>query len=374
VWRRLRVTVAAALALAGCLGVLALLAAGGNDESGSPSSPTAGSPFFGIVAEDAFGRGLDYRERQLGRIAATGVGLVRQSVDWARVERSPGYYHFGFYDRWVADLARHGLRWLPILFNPPPFRSAAPAEGRLRGTYPPHRAADLGAFAAALAHRYGPGGSFWEQHPRLPRLPVRAWQVWNEPNLTVYWPPRPDPAAYVRLLRASGRAIKRVDPKAEIVTAGMPQSRLGVPFRTFLRRMYRAGAAGSFDTLAVHAFARNSRGVVGAVEAARRVETSHGADTPVWITELGWATGGPPSAFRVSERRQAVLIRRTLAELARRRRDLRLRGVVYFNWRDSRPFAGGQDFFGLHTGLLRIDGSAKPGLAAYARDARAARR
>jgi hypothetical protein len=203
---------------------------------------------------------------------------------------------------------------------------------------------------------------------------VRAWQVWNEPNLPVYWPPRPDPAAYVRLLRASGRAIQRVDPEAEIVTAGMPQSRLGVPFRTFLSRMYRAGAAGSFDTLAVHGFARDSRGVLNAVEAARRVEASHGADTPVWITELGWATGGPPSAFRVSERRQAVLIRRTLAELARRRRELRLRGVVYFNWRDSRPFAGGREFFGLHTGLLRIDGSAKPALAAYARDARAARR
>ena len=51
-------------------------------------------------------------------------------------------------------------------------------------------------------------------------------------------------------------------------------------------------------TRVVHGFARDSRGVLGAVEAARRVEASHGADTPVWITELGWATGGPSARRR----------------------------------------------------------------------------
>ena len=220
-----------------------------------PAGVPAGSPFFGIVAEDAFGRGLDWAPAAADR--GGGVGLVRQSVDWARVERSPGRYYLASYDRWIADLARRRLRWLPILFNRA-LRSAAPLRGTAARTYPPRRYTDLGAFGAVLARRYGPGGSFWERHPRLPRLPVRAWQVWNEPNLPVYWPPR------TRRLRSPaagrGQAIKRVDPEAEIVTAGMPQSRLGVPFRTFLERMYRAGAAGSFDTLAVHGFARDSRG------------------------------------------------------------------------------------------------------------------
>jgi hypothetical protein len=67
----------------------------------------------------------------------------------------------------------------------------------------------------------------------------------------------------------------------------------------------------------------------------------------------------------VSERRQAALLERTLLALARRREELRLRGVVYFNWRDSTPYAGGRDFFGLHTGLLRLGGSAKPALTSY---------
>ena len=44
---------------------------------------------------------------------------------------------------------------------------------------------------------------------------------------------------------------------------------------------------------------------------------------------------------------------------------LRIRGIVYFAWRDAPPYAGGTDFWGLHTGLLAQDGSGKPALSAY---------
>ena len=56
--------------------------------------------------------------------------VARQTFDWARIERAPGRYDLSFYDRYVAALARRHLRLLPILFNPPPFRSSAPPEAR----------------------------------------------------------------------------------------------------------------------------------------------------------------------------------------------------------------------------------------------------
>jgi hypothetical protein len=367
VWQRYRGLIAGAAALAACLVVLAVLYGGGDEEE--PRAPRAGAPpgFLGVVAEDAFGMPGAYRSRTLDRVRAAGAGLVRQTFDWTLIERFRGRYDFSFYDRFVAALAERKLQLLPILFNAPPIYSSAPTRGRRRGTYPPRRFADLGAFGAALARRYGPGGSFWRSHPQLPRLPVRSWQVWNEPNVPVYWPAGPDPAAYVRLLRATGRAIKRVDPGAEIVTAGLAESELGVPLRSYLEGMYEAGAAGTFDVLALNPFARDTRGVLAVVRAARGVSATHGDATPVWITEFGWATGGPPSAFRVGEDEQADLVEETLVELASRRRELRLRGVIYFNWRDSLPFEGGRDFFGLHTGLLRRGGSAKPALDSYRR-------
>jgi len=370
VWQRFRGPLAGALALAACLAVLALLSTGRDEHRAG--EPRGGPPpeFLGMVAEDAFGNPGAYRRRSLDRLRAAGVALVRQTFDWAAIERSPGRYDFSYYDRFVAALARRKLRLLPILFNPPRFRSSAPSHGRRPGTYPPRRPADLGAFGAALVRRYGPSGSFWRSRPRLPRVSVRSWQVWNEPNLPVYWPPGPDAAAYVRLLRATGRAIKRVDPAAQILTAGLTESRLGVPLGTYLERMYEAGAAGTFDVLALNPFAPDARAVLALVRAARRVGALHSEAPAVWITELGWATGGPPSAFRVGESEQAELIEGTLSALVRRRHELRLRGVVYFNWRDSFPYRGGSDFFGLHTGLLRRGGTAKPALDSYRRVAR----
>jgi len=223
----------------------------------------------------------------------------------------------------------------------------------------------MGEFGALLARRYGPGGSFWREHPQLPRLPVRSWQVWNEPNLPVYWPSGPDAAEYVALLRATGRGIRRVDPGAEIVTAGLPDSRLGVPLRDYVAAMYAAGGSGAFDALAVNPYGLDARGVLDTVRAVRAVAAENGDNPAVWVTELGWATGGPPSDFQVSEARQAELLEETVLALARRQDELRVRGVVYFNWRDSTPYAGGRDFFGLHTGLLRLDGHAKPALSSY---------
>ena len=360
--REARGPLAAVLALAACLAVLAALSGGSGGEPQKPARPDRA--FLGLVAEDAFGKPGAYRRENLDRLGSTGAGLVRQTFDWARIERSPGRYDLAFYDDYVGALARRRLRLLPILFNAPRFRSSAPADPR-HGTYPPRSPAEMGEFGAVLARRYGPGGSFWREHHELPPLPVRSWQVWNEPNLPVYWPSGPDATQYVALLRATARGIRRVDPGAEIVTAGLPDSTLGVPLDRYLTDMYAAGGAGAFDVIAVNPYGEDARGVLDTVRAVRAVASRNGDNPAVWITELGWATGGPQSAFRVSEAGQAALLERTLLALARRRDELRIRGVVYFNWRDSTPYAGGVDFFGLHTGLLRLDGRAKPAFRAY---------
>jgi len=227
----------------------------------------------------------------------------------------------------------------------------------------------MAKFAAVVARRYGPGGSFWSERPHLPRVPIRSWQIWNEPNLPVYWASGPDPAAYTRLLRTVGQAIKRVDPHAEIVSAGLPESDLGTPFEEFVAGMERANAASAYDVLAVHAFAADADGAIEAVATARKLLDDNDDDAPIWVTEIGWASGGPRSPFTVGERGQAGRVRALLAGLASRRRELGVRGVVYYDWRDARPYPGGKDFFGLHTGLLTIDGRAKPALAAFRRAA-----
>jgi hypothetical protein len=361
---RATVLLATTVVLAG-----ALLQACGDSEQPTPRTPARPpADFVGVVSEDLFASSRA-RRRKLERQRRAGVRLIRQTFHWNQIETRPGRFDFRIYDDYMADVARHRMHVLPILFSPPEFRSSAPRTGRRRGTYPPRNAAAMATFAAVLTRRYGPGGSFWREHPHLPRVAIGSWQIWNEPNLPVYWASGPDPAAYTQLLRTVSQAIKRVDPHAEIVSAGLPESDLGMPFAEFVEGMEKANAASAYDVLAVHAFAADAGGAIDAVAAARRLLDDNDDDAPIWVTEIGWASGGPRSPFTVGERGQAGRVRALLAGLAARRRELGVRGVVYYDWRDARPYPGGKDFFGLHTGLLTIDGRAKPALAAFRRAA-----
>jgi hypothetical protein len=300
---------------------------------------------------------------------SAGVRVIRQAFHWDRIERAPGEYDFEEYDAYVEAVAGAGMELLPILYTPPLFRAPSGPE---RGTYPPDRPEDMGEFAEQLVRRYGPGGDFWSSNPDVPKVPIRAWQVWNEPNLPVYWPDGPDPAEYADLLEAVAEGVKRADPEASVVSAGLSESRLGIPFRDFVEGMFEAGAGDSLDVFALHAFARDTPGSVGAAESARGLLGELGSKAPIWITEVGWASGGPASPFTVGPEGQAERIRETLTTFWRRRQELGLRGVIYYNWRDAPVYEGGQDFFGLHTGLLELDGRPKPALAAYRAAARPA--
>jgi hypothetical protein len=233
--------------------------------------------------------------------------------------------------------------------------------------YPPASDAAFAEFAGAAVLRYGPAGSFWASHPDVPFLPIHAWQVWNEPNIPNWWRSGVDAAKYVSLLRAGARAIHAADPGAEVVAAGLPNSSLGVPFLTYLSRMYRAGAKGLFDTLAIHPYSHDVRGLLRLAESARALMDRHGDHSRLWITEFGWSTGGDASAFRVSRRGQAERIAASLSALIAERRALRLRGFIFFRWKDSvAPPDLASDPWPLHTGLLAADGEPKLGFWAFA--------
>jgi len=343
-----------------------------SDASGNSLEATAATApvppgFMGLVSDDAFwGTDADpSRQRTMAAISGTGARVLRASFYWSIIEPQPGRYDFSLYDGYVTAAAKAGLSVLPILSDPPAFRSSRPAAGARRGTYPPANYSDFAYFAARLVRRYGPAGEFWQQHPELPQLPIRSWQVWNEPNIPAYWPSGPNPAEYAAMLSTVGQGIKAVDPGAKVVTAGLNESELGIKLVPFLQGMYRAGGKGSFDVLALHPYAPGSDLVMAQISRAVRELRRNGDPARTLVTELGWATGSPSRrALVVSEEGQASLITRTVAELARFRGRLRLDGVFYFNWRDVAPPPGSGDHWGLHTGLFRQDGSPKLGFQA----------
>jgi hypothetical protein len=87
--------------------------------------------------------------------------------------------------------------------------------------------------------------------------------------------------------------------------------------------------------------------------------------TPLWITELGWTTGGARlrrSPYKATEAAQAKYLSQTFRRLIRSRRSLHLELLIWLAWQDTTvPGAPWTGF----SGLIRGNGSAKPALGAY---------
>jgi hypothetical protein len=329
----------------------------------------AGEPaFLGLYGEDATGTAARAQVVATAQRNA-GAGTIRIPFIWSRIEILPGVLDLHEEDAAVAAAAGAGLDVLPFLVDAPAFRAAVTPPGFVRRPAVP---ADLGVFAAALVARYGPGGTFWAQHPQLPARPIRAWQVWNEPNLPHDWYPQPDPAQYAELLRATSAALRAADPGVEVIAAGLPDSDAGIPFEQYVGGLYAAGANRWFDAFALHAYAPSAQGTIDLVRYVRALlDTLGDTGRPLDVTEFGWASSGPVKPLTTTEEGQAQRVAAVVRTLGAERGQLGLERLIYFSWRDRAVSAGMKDQWPYHTGLLRTDAGSKPALGAF-RDAAAA--
>jgi len=296
-------------------------------------------------------------------MAANHIDYFRGSLPWA-IEYARGKYAFAYFDRLIGDLARHHLRFMPTLFGAPNWASTAPAQGAAAGAYPPARPNEFAGFAAVCVKRYGPGGTFWRRNPKLPYYPVHAWQIWNEPNLYINWEPTPNPAAYGRLLRASYRAIKRADRHAIVVTAGMPFPAPQLE-TSFLSAMFKGGARGAFDALAIHPYSGTVSNAIRKLQVARGLMRRFGAgNKPLWVTEVSWAGGGS-DAYVANQRGQAqnlvAFFDRVHADRA-----LGVQKIFWYGWQDK-AFHPDPSYWGYHLGLLTSQLRPKLALSALAK-------
>lgn len=269
-------------------------------------------------------------------------------------------------DQLVAATAARRISLLPVVESTPVWDSLRPGNP----SSPPKSTAPYAAFLTALVERYGPQGRFWATHPAIPRVPIRMWQIWNEPNFVRYWSEQPFAAGYVRLLAAAHAALKAADPAAQVVLAGFADFSW-----QYLASVYRVpGARQLFDVAAVHPYTATPSGVIEILRRVRLImDRSGDAQKPILATELTWPSslGKAPAQFGVSttESQQASKLGQLMPLLVSNRAELRLAGFYWYTWMgDETPRSASYGFD--YAGLLKyISGrmTAKPALAVFKR-------
>ncbi len=271
--------------------------------------------------EDAFGYGLAINAYQLGDAdleraldlaEEAGVTSISTGAVWWHIapEPSPGSYNWEGLDRLVVETTRRDLRLNVQITGTPdwahPWLVQRVQDPVRRRWHPPRGEEGLRhfeGFVRTLVERYG--------------TRVDRYEIWNEPNLKLYWEPRPDPGEYAALLRVAYTTIKDAEPEATVVSGGLARNHMG-----FLEGYYRAARGYPdakesdyfFDVLGLHTYTRGPDGTAhspdwsgadrviqseygpldysftGMAQMKRIMEQNGDRDKSIFIGEFGYST------------------------------------------------------------------------------------
>jgi hypothetical protein len=301
------------------------------------------------------------------QMAGSGVEAVRTAFYWSSIQPTgPETFDFSVKDQLVLAAAKRGLGVLPVVHGTPAWAALNPGDV---GS-PPRDTADFARLLTALVARYGPNGSLWIEHPEVVKQPIRAWQIWNEPNMTRYWNVAPWAPSYVAFLKVAHRTLNAADPGSKTILAGLPNESW-----KSLQAIYDAGARGHFDVVGLHPYTGKPKNVVRIVKIIRRVmERNRGKAVPIWLTELSWPAGVGKAKqegdFSTTDSGQARRLKEGLKLLSEGRKQYKLERVYWYTWLSTEGItASAFDFSGLRrlrAGVL-ID---TPALTVFRRAAR----
>jgi hypothetical protein len=231
------------------------------------------------------------RTQALERLAGAGIGWVRLRIDWGKIEPEPGVFDWSQTDTLLEAISAAGLEPVVVLDGSPAWARHLLDTGTMDAPFaPPEDPRTFAPFATAFAQRYAPQ--------------VRAYQIWDEPNIAPHWGNhRISPVGYTQLLKIGAEAIRAADSDAIIVAAALAptadRGHTAIDEIYFLQRMVGAGAAPYMDAVAIQPFGFGfapsnpiqSLSVLNFQRAAlvRRALADIGlSEMPIWNVRFGW--------------------------------------------------------------------------------------
>ena len=249
----------------------------------------------------------DPKPGEIEMIATAGFRWVRMDFKWDVTERERGVYDFSAYDRLLTALESRGVRALFILDYGNPL-------------YTDNKAVRTGEARTAFVRWSVSAAKHFQNRGVL-------WEIFNEPNNEMFWPPRPDVDEYTALALAVGKEFRSQFPSERLIgpaTAGIDFS--------FLESCFKAGLLEYWSAVSIHPY-RKSDPETAAAEYCRlrrliqKYQPPGRGETPIISGEWGYS-----SVWRdMSEEAQAKMIARAFLTNTANRIPI----SIWYDWRDD---------------------------------------
>ena len=282
----------------------------------------------------------------------SGIHLLRISFGWDGIETAPGKYDWGFWDDYVKTAVdEFGITLIPYICYTPSWNSTGDTTNFWNHTPKDYEA--FGQFCEAIVGRY----KQW----------IKTWELWNEPDIDAYW--SGTAADLARLTKIGARAVKRADPTAKVVLAGLAHR------VEFTRELFRDhGISPYVDVVNCHSYYETWSGsplesVVPYVNTLADIISRYGNGQSLWMAEVGYSTFRRPDGY-VSESYwstydyehtpgyQAVALWRTLTLLLSTEK---LAAIAWYEIKDLPPTENViGDVNNRNLGVARVDFTPKP--------------
>lgn len=189
--------------------------------------------------------------------------------------------------------------------------------------------------------------NFVRQEVRANKNTIFFWEVWNEPDVDLFWYGTPE--EYLLLLKESYKIIKEENPDAKVVVT------LDAFFDKiagdFSHRVLELGGGDYIDIISFHPYGANpyiqEEIVNKSIIMEKEMLAKYGSRWPLWVSEIGQPTS------EVSEERQAELADYVFKKLYENNIPL-----TWFYYSDQRLAGIGDGSTGW--GLLDVNGNPKP--------------
>ncbi|MDO8672613.1 MAG: hypothetical protein Q7O66_14455 [Dehalococcoidia bacterium] len=282
-----------------------------NQSAATPVPGAMASPEYSMQVF-VWGTPNSATQRDLSLVKGAGFNWVKQMFPWTWIEgKGKGQYEWNEPDRILKATSALDLKVLARIDISPMWARPRNADPGLHG--PPVNNQDFGDFVAAFATRY--------------KGQIKAYQIWNEPNLAREWEGKqPNATDYVNLLKVAYQAIKAADPDAIVISAGLSPTTasgaIATPDAEYLQQMYTAGASKYFDVLGVHAAGFKSPPEADPAQIAKDPAATNG-------------DGSPESAKRVYAFRHVEDLRQIMVANGDEKKQV---AILEFGWTsDPRP-------------------------------------